>query len=129
MTHRRLFYYLFIVSSVMLAAAWGYSLRYSAYVDARLPGYRMTASVHRGTLALAFSPFGWGGYSFRAHRFSVSPEDTDSSPWGTFQLALFRRDSPTSPMAHALAFPMWFPYLLLLGGAGGMLAWRKRRGA
>jgi hypothetical protein len=131
MTHRRLLCYFLAICTVVLAVPWGYSLKNGAYADARLPNSQLTVSIFRGTVAFSLSPGGWSGKNFRFHLLPNAYDDAAElkrySPFGMFLLKLRANQGSSINHSPTVAFPMWMPWLLLVGSGCALVAWRERR--
>ncbi|RYD21664.1 MAG: hypothetical protein EOP88_10550 [Verrucomicrobiaceae bacterium] len=128
MTHRRLLCYFVAVCTVVLAVAWGYSLRNSAYLDARFPKAHMMVSVFRGTVAFTGSRSGWGGYHFKIHRMPGVFDDPalrrQYSVFGSFLLKRNAYDSASTYSPPTVAFPLWLPYVVLVSAGCAVVVWK-----
>lgn len=131
MTYRKLFLSLVAIATLVFGAAWGLSLHtyYSAALSS--PVGSGALDLNRGTIGIFHFP-STGSWS---HTFqSITDEERIGgpgegiSPWGKFEAGTFE-NGYGKPRDHYLHFPVWFPYLLVVGSAYAYTRVMERRAA
>lgn len=128
MTYRRLFRYLLIGSTLLLAGTWGLSLRSDASFNAFVPGHHFHCRFYRGAMVFIGHEGPYPAYGFQFFQLpAVSMHFQGEHPHGP--MGAFRTGTveALSIVYRYLVFPLWLPYLLVVGGAFGGLKWLERR--
>ncbi|RYD21125.1 MAG: hypothetical protein EOP88_12595 [Verrucomicrobiaceae bacterium] len=135
MTYRRLFLYLLVAGTLLLAGVWWHSFRMSYYLAVARPDHKTVAGevsgiVHCGTLSFIWNPAG-GGYrwvNFDSAPVSTIPPEDRYGPMGRFWFGPLRGENEP-PDVRLLQVPLWLVYLLLVGAGLALVWWGERRSA
>ncbi|RYD21122.1 MAG: hypothetical protein EOP88_12580 [Verrucomicrobiaceae bacterium] len=131
MTYRKLFLSLFAIVTLVFGTAWGLSLHtyYSAFFSS--PAGSGALDLNRGTIGIFYFPsVGSWSHTFQSitdEERIGGPED-GISPWGKFETGTFANGSG-KPRDHFVYFPVWLPYLLVVGSAYAFTRVMERRAA
>lgn len=132
MTYRKLFLFLFLTATLVLGAAWYLSLRtyYSAFVSS--PAGACALDMNRGGIGIFYFP----SETSWSHTFqSITDEeriggpDEGTSPWGEFGMGIMPNRMPGSAPDRYVKFPVWFPYLIIVGSAYALTRTMEGRSA
>lgn len=131
MTHRKLFRHLLIGSTVALVAGWWFSLGSVFSLSCQVPGCHFSTVLYRGSISNQSTAYGSGAhYDFNVGSVpaaSLDPQTRDSpNPMGSWSMGSI---SDRTLKIHYLVFPIWLPYLVLVGCAFAGAKWLGRRAA
>lgn len=128
MTYRGLFRYLLVGCTLLLAGGWYASVENRASFNGFMPGRHVHCRLYRGAVVIITHEGPYPKYDFQAFQLPAIAmhfqEKHPVGPWGTF---LKGKAEGLSIVYHYLVFPLWLPYLLVVGAAFGVLKWQERR--
>ena len=134
MTYRRLFLWLFIGSTLLLAGVWWSSLRTTRSIST--PTYNplctLQAQLFHGNIGLFRENIPHAGWLYDFHSSSFRPNTTfdDTQPllFGILRWYDATQDSPFGPSRSiGILFRVWVPWLLFVGGAFAFCRVMERR--
>ncbi|RYD21118.1 MAG: hypothetical protein EOP88_12560 [Verrucomicrobiaceae bacterium] len=142
MTHRRLFLWLFTISTALLIMAWGVSLFRQPMALVFMPGREFSLSLCPGFLRLEVESEAWKithgrGMIFTKSRTVSSPHlgvwvwNRESST-ARKSISTHRTSPPlaiTDVRSHRISFPLWAPWLIFTGGTFVVCRWLEKRSA
>ncbi len=131
MTHRRLFLWILLGSTLLLAGVWGFSTVRSSSLEFRPFGGRiLRCMLYPGTVDLSIGQW----FRVRPEIWSCVVIDDPShlrhlrKTYGVMgRFALMTENRPAELPVHVLRFPVWLPNLLLMAGAYGVMRRMERK--
>lgn len=132
MTYRKIFLFLFLTGTLVLGAAWYFSLRtyYSFFISS--PAGACALDLDHGTFGIFYFPSSdsWSQtFQTIPGDEQIGKEEDETSAWGKFEMGTMRSSgaSGSTPPDRYVYFPVWLPYLLLTGGVLVSARLLKRR--
>lgn len=135
MTYRRLFHYLLVGSTILLAGLWWMSLRYYAgilWVPSSHRNGAVVGTFTRASVAISHAPHlkSVSGITtaFYAIPLPGGPIGETAGPLGRFHVGEGTPPGFTPGVrANVVEAPIWFPYLLFVGSAYAFTRFLEKR--
>lgn len=112
---------LLALGTMAVCFLWLDSLRMWREYTATAPPYTLFCSTRAGTVSLVFIPTRTTRYEFNSTSFRPAAGDAEKAGYGRMGEFYFKRQmighlAGSPSYSYTVEFPIWFPYLLFVGG-------------